>query len=135
MLKVVYLARDASTAELVRGLLESAGVRSFVAGASLGAAVGHIPFASAYPQVCVDEADVERAERIIRESAIDPDPETCAACGYSLRGLPTPRCPECGQAFARKPARGAAWTCPACGERIEGQFTACWNCGTSNDPA
>ena len=21
------------------------------------------------------------------------------------------------------------WTCPGCGERIEGQFTACWNCG------
>jgi hypothetical protein len=24
---------------------------------------------------------------------------------------------------------GAAWTCPGCGEPIEGQFTACWNCG------
>ena len=22
-----------------------------------------------------------------------------------------------------------AWTCPGCGERIEGQFTECWNCG------
>jgi hypothetical protein len=21
------------------------------------------------------------------------------------------------------------WTCPGCGEGIEGQFTACWNCG------
>lgn len=24
-----------------------------------------------------------------------------------------------------------AWYCPGCGERIEGQFSACWNCGTS----
>ena len=29
--------------------------------------------------------------------------------------------------------RGAAneppWTCPGCGERLEGQFSACWRCG------
>ena len=24
---------------------------------------------------------------------------------------------------------GSSWTCPACGEEIEGQFAACWNCG------
>ncbi|MCW8828501.1 MAG: DUF2007 domain-containing protein [Gammaproteobacteria bacterium] len=24
-----------------------------------------------------------------------------------------------------------AWRCPACGESIEGQFSACWNCGAS----
>jgi len=23
------------------------------------------------------------------------------------------------------------WKCDSCGEVIEGQFTACWNCGTS----
>ncbi len=23
------------------------------------------------------------------------------------------------------------WNCDACGEHIEGQFTACWNCGKS----
>ena len=26
---------------------------------------------------------------------------------------------------------GPAWTCNACGEEIEGQFTECWKCGTS----
>jgi len=25
----------------------------------------------------------------------------------------------------------AAWTCDACGEELEGQFSECWNCGTS----
>jgi hypothetical protein len=24
-----------------------------------------------------------------------------------------------------------AWKCPSCGEEIEGQFSACWKCGTS----
>lgn len=33
-------------------------------------------------------------------------------------------------AEAAQPAEpGAAWDCPGCGERLEGQFTACWNCG------
>jgi hypothetical protein len=27
----------------------------------------------------------------------------------------------------------AAWTCKKCGEDNEGQFAACWNCGTSGD--
>jgi hypothetical protein len=26
-------------------------------------------------------------------------------------------------------ASGSAWTCPACGERIEPQFSSCWKCG------
>jgi hypothetical protein len=25
--------------------------------------------------------------------------------------------------------QAAAWTCPACGEWLEGQFTSCWQCG------
>ncbi len=25
------------------------------------------------------------------------------------------------------------WTCPSCGERIEDQFDACWECGTSGE--
>ncbi|NBB93645.1 MAG: DUF2007 domain-containing protein [Gammaproteobacteria bacterium] len=24
---------------------------------------------------------------------------------------------------------GAPWTCPDCGERLEAQFTSCWQCG------
>ena len=26
-----------------------------------------------------------------------------------------------------------SWKCPKCGEENEGQFAACWNCGTSAD--
>lgn len=34
------------------------------------------------------------------------------------------------QDFQQGPARLASWTC-ACGEWLEGQFTACWHCGTT----
>ena len=27
-------------------------------------------------------------------------------------------------------ASGPAWRCPKCGEALEGQFSACWHCGT-----
>ena len=28
-----------------------------------------------------------------------PDSAQCRECGYLLRGLPEPRCPECGRPF------------------------------------
>jgi hypothetical protein len=30
---------------------------------------------------------------------------------------------------ASAPVAGEAWTCAACGERLEAQFTTCWRCG------
>ncbi len=27
----------------------------------------------------------------------------------------------------------ADWDCPSCGERLEGQFTACWRCTQADD--
>ncbi len=33
------------------------------------------------------------------ESVAPPDDAYCLACGYALRGLPEPRCPECGKGF------------------------------------
>jgi hypothetical protein len=29
----------------------------------------------------------------------------------------------------------APWTCPKCGEKIEGHFTSCWECGTERPDA
>ena len=29
------------------------------------------------------------------------------------------------------PVSEESWTCPACGEQLEGQFTSCWKCGTA----
>ncbi|WP_376692496.1 putative signal transducing protein [Wenzhouxiangella sp. EGI_FJ10409] len=30
---------------------------------------------------------------------------------------------------------GLPWTCPDCGERLEGQFTTCWQCGHAREAA
>ena len=29
----------------------------------------------------------------------------------------------------------SSWTCPGCGEKLEGQFLSCWNCGTTQNDA
>lgn len=29
----------------------------------------------------------------------------------------------------QQPGDGTDWTCPGCGELLEGQFEACWKCG------
>jgi hypothetical protein len=44
-----------------------------------------------------------------------------------------PRDAERARALLRQLERGPvrpAWTCPKCGESLEGQFTACWSCGS-----
>lgn len=53
---------------------------------------------------------------------LDCWPELCVAPALEERAR---------RAIAEAQAAPAApdWTCPGCGERIEGQFTACWNCG------
>lgn len=32
--------------------------------------------------------------------------------------------------FAQSDSPQPEWTCPNCGEQVEGQFSVCWNCGT-----
>lgn len=32
-------------------------------------------------------------------------------------------------AEAPTPGPAAPWTCPGCGEEVEGNFDSCWNCG------
>ncbi len=36
-------------------------------------------------------------------------------------------------AQAGRPHTGVAWTCAACGEQLEPQFTHCWRCGREAD--
>ena len=33
------------------------------------------------------------------------------------------------------PKESTSWTCPRCGEAVEGQFSECWSCGSERSPA
>lgn len=46
-----------------------------------------------------------------------------------------PRACELRDAVAKQPdGAQTAWTCPSCGEQLEGQFASCWNCGAHRSP-
>ena len=56
----------------------------------------------------------------------------CPRCGYNLRGLHTPRCPECGTVFRWQALLGVA--CPRCGASLRGAVgEQCPECGLQLD--
>jgi glutamate-1-semialdehyde aminotransferase len=52
-----------------------------------------------------------------------------------LRDEDHERAVELCEAWQRPPAGfREPWVCRQCGERLEGQFTECWKCGSSREP-
>jgi hypothetical protein len=98
----IYRAPDPATAHLIAGILQSHGIEASVTGELLFGTRGESPLdPSTLPAIEVPEgADVKLALRLIREY---------------LASNPSPR-------------DLTPWTCAACGEEIEGQFSSCWSC-------
>jgi hypothetical protein len=101
--KQIHAARHAVEAHLIRGYLDSHGIAAEVRGEYLTSGWGELPV-----DVCsvwiVDDEQYEAANALI--TAL----------------LDTRR------SHALKAER---WRCRTCGEELEGQFTACWACGTA----
>lgn len=89
-----------SDAWLLRDRLQQEGIGVLLRNEELFAALGEIPFVELRPELwVVDDEVYPRAEHLLAAW----QQETAAP--------------------------GAAWSCPGCGERLEGQFGACWKCG------
>jgi len=101
-LKRVYTAETLVQVVHVQNLLAANGIAAELRNARLAGAVGEIPFLETWPQLWVDEQQYDRANQVIERN---------------LREPAEPR---------------ESWTCPDCGERIEGQFTECWSCGAED---
>lgn len=102
MLKRAYIAADPVDAHMVRGMLEALGIAAVVKGDIAWSARGETPpMDDTAPQVWVDEADMTAAREAIERR-------------------------ERGDAGS-----GRGWRCASCGERLESQFTQCWNCGAA----
>jgi len=82
-------------------VLEAEGIRSEIRNQHLSGVMGEVPVFETWPQLWVEERDLERAGQLIKR--VDDE------------------------------APGESWCCAKCGERNEGQFAVCWNCGTSAD--
>jgi hypothetical protein len=100
-MKQIYSARDEIDAEMVKNALGDAEIESVIQSGGLSAVLGAIPVTEgSLPSVWVRDEDVDRATKALAE-------------------FQQPQKPQ-----------GAPWKCPKCGELIDPQFTACWNCGT-----
>lgn len=102
----VFTAQHPTEAHLVSGLLNSSGILTAVRGEPLFSARGEVPVTPAtLPSVWVlDDNQVNDALEILRDRS-----------AAESAGVP-----------ADQP-----WKCGSCGEMVESQFTACWNCGAS----
>ncbi len=100
-MKRVHNARHMTEAHLIRGFLESHGIDAMVRGDFLTGGWGELPV-----DICAvwiaDDAQYSEADLLLRDF---------------LQG--------------RLATGGEAWQCSECGETSEGQFTACWQCGTA----
>jgi predicted RNA-binding Zn-ribbon protein involved in translation (DUF1610 family) len=102
-MKVVYRARDAAEAHLMRGGLEARGIRAVVQGDGLPIIAGEVPFCELLPTVQVNDEDFDEAAAVIEELRQPP----------AVDGVP--------------------WVCPTCGETMDAQFTECWQCSLDTD--
>jgi Putative prokaryotic signal transducing protein len=85
-----------------RNLLQSEGIPSFIRNEYLGAIAGEMPFEEVWPELWVrNDLDYDRALQLIDGRNLEAESPT------------------------------APWRCRGCGTENEGQFAACWNCGTA----
>ena len=98
--KAIYSSLKTHEIHHLKNLLETAGIRCSIRNESLSTLAGEVPFVECAMQLILEtESDRERALDVVREM------------------------------LAPRPPAGTPWQCARCRERIEPQFTACWNCG------
>ena len=104
----IHLTQNGMEAHFLRGLLEANGIEAFVHGEDSTAIRGHIPFSKkATLRVCVyDAVRIDEAKTLISAYLEEKDSDGPA---------------------------GEPWLCPECQERLEAQFTLCWQCGTERE--
>jgi hypothetical protein len=97
----------------VQGLLESAGIVSFLKDEAMGTieAPALAPGGFSAVKVIVSRHDRERAEQVVSDFG-----------GESGLKEAEPA------ALAEAPAE--TWRCTRCNEQVEGQFDVCWSCGS-----
>jgi len=87
-------------AGMMKGLLEANGIACFIKNERLFTAMGEVPFVECFPELWIfEDEQMERAAALLDSVA------------------------------ATEEMVAAPWTCPDCGEVLEGHFGQCWNCG------
>lgn len=108
-MKRIFASQDRAAISIVQGLLADEGIDATIQNENMSAISGEVPFTLAMPEICVlRDEDEARALAVV---------ERFASGDGRNQGLTKP------------------WKCPSCDRMIEGQFTACWKCGTPKGQA
>ena len=104
----IHRTPNSVEAHFLRGLLQSNGIDAFVLGDDLTAMRSQFFFSNVVPlKVCIyDAARMDEAKSLV-------------SAYFEGSGSEAPA--------------GEAWLCPKCQERLEAQFTLCWQCGTERE--
>ena len=108
-MKRVFASQDQAAIAIVRELLANEGIETTIQNENMSAVSGEVPFTLAMPEICVVRDEDEAQALAIVERF------------------------DFGE--TREQEHKEPWKCPRCGETIEGQFAACWKCGTRMDKA
>ncbi len=103
-MKLLYSSPNTMLVGHVRNLLNADGIDCQLRNEFLSGGMGELPPTEAWPELWVDEQDLATSQKLIDKYLHEP-----------VGTLPE-------------------WICPACGESIEGQFSACWRCGGERPP-
>jgi hypothetical protein len=97
----LHTAADLVSIAHLKNILEAHGIACYVRNQFLSGALGEIPAFECWPQLwIVHGGDLLRARALLSDFLEQPP------------------------AHMEQP-----WDCSRCGERVEGQFGQCWNCG------
>lgn len=100
-MKKVTSADSLVTINHYKNLLVSEGIAAFIRNEHLGGIVGEMPFQEVWPELWVkNDLDYDRAMQLIDSASIVEE------------------------------SPSAVWHCTQCNAENEGQFSACWQCGT-----
>ena len=101
-MKKLYTTQNPLMISHLKNILESGGVECVVKNLYLSSAAGELPPIECWPELWViDDASYAEAREVL-DRALAP-----------LRSVSEP------------------WKCRKCGSEVEGQFSECWNCGSS----
>jgi hypothetical protein len=93
--KRVFSSFNLQVVHHAKNLLASAGIRAVVSNEYLSSAMGELPPAECQAELwVVNELDVERAEKLLRERS-EPGPDWSCPCGETL-GAQFTQCWRCG---------------------------------------
>jgi hypothetical protein len=101
-MKKIYTSPDRLMVFHFKNILESDNITCFIKNEFLAGAIGELPPHECWPELWIkDDKTYHSALKLLEKT------EVLDETSYS------------------------AWECSRCGEKLEGQFTACWQCGES----